>query len=165
MNFGHRIQAARKKAGMTQEQLAKVCGVATITIRQYETNKREPRAEQLRAIASALGVSVAELIGQEELQKAVADFFNEPGEWVSRVKTNEGIIVLPTEFNEFERFIEKIGYRTTLDNNGQYWIEGNGKRAAISVADLIGLVRSSRATVGALAQSLIDKPSVDTLPK
>lgn len=124
-----------------------------------------PSGENLQKLADYFGVTVDYLLGLDEMQKDIAAFVESPGEWVSQVKTNEGVIVLPAEFNEFERFIEKIGYRTTLDNKGQYWIEGNGKRTAISVADLMNLVRSSRATVGALAQSLIDKPSDDTHPK
>ena len=57
MDYGNNIKLARKEAGLTQEQLAKKCGVATITIRQYESGKRQPRFEQLQEIAIALGVS------------------------------------------------------------------------------------------------------------
>ena len=38
-------------------------GVAEITIRQYETNKREPKITQLKKIASVLNVPVSALIG------------------------------------------------------------------------------------------------------
>ena len=157
-----RIREARKRKGITQEQLSKFLGVQRSVISKYETGLIIPSIPQTEKIASTLGVTMDYLLGQDEMQKDIASFVESPGEWVSRVKTNEGVIVLPAEFNEFERFIEKIGYRTTLDNKGQYWIEGNGKRTTISVADLMNLVRSSRATVGALAQSLIDKPSEDT---
>lgn len=67
MALGERIKEARKRKGFTQEQLANLCDLATITIRQYELGKREPRAEQLIAIATALGVSVAYLQGYETI--------------------------------------------------------------------------------------------------
>lgn len=63
MNVGERIKAARKKANLTQAQLAQLCGVATITIRQYEADKREPKLEQLWKIAGALGVRLDDLLG------------------------------------------------------------------------------------------------------
>lgn len=63
MDIGKNIKCARKNSGMTQEQLAKKCNLATITIRQYESGKREPKMEQLSALASALDVHVLELLG------------------------------------------------------------------------------------------------------
>lgn len=62
MTLGKRIQAARKNKGLTQKQLAKILGAATGTVQQYELDKRQPRADQLRAIASALGVTVDYLL-------------------------------------------------------------------------------------------------------
>lgn len=64
MTMGERIQIARKKAGMKQSDLAQKLGVAVVTIGQYERGKREPRFEQLRAIAEALGISISELTGE-----------------------------------------------------------------------------------------------------
>jgi len=62
MTTGQLIKAARKKAGLTQARLSELAGVATITIQQYELGKRQPRIEQLQAIASALGVGVGQLM-------------------------------------------------------------------------------------------------------
>ena len=65
MTLGQQIQAARKAAGWTQAKLANECGWATITIQQYERDKREPRIEQLKAIADALGINLFDLIPEE----------------------------------------------------------------------------------------------------
>lgn len=65
MTIGQRIQDARKKANFTQKKLAEACGLATGTIQQYELDKRQPRLVQLKSIASALNISVAELLGDE----------------------------------------------------------------------------------------------------
>lgn len=43
MTTGQRIKAARKKAGMTQKEIAEKAGTATGTIQQYELGKRQPR--------------------------------------------------------------------------------------------------------------------------
>ncbi len=69
ISYGSDIKAARVKAGLTQKELAQKAGLAEITIRQYETNKREPRTENLKKIASALNIPVSELLGSFVLTK------------------------------------------------------------------------------------------------
>lgn len=76
MSVGDHIKNARKSAGITQKELAEKCGAAEITIRQYESNKREPRNEQLMKIARILNVELYDLLGytapeqKEHVQKA-----------------------------------------------------------------------------------------------
>lgn len=62
MTTGERIKAARKRAGVTQVQLAEQSGVAAISIHQYEAGKRNPQLEPVLRIANALGVPVQELV-------------------------------------------------------------------------------------------------------
>ena len=50
------IKHFRNQKKMTQEELAKAVGVATITIRQYESGAREPNTSVLGKIAEVLGV-------------------------------------------------------------------------------------------------------------
>lgn len=69
ITYGSVIKSARIKAGLTQKELAKKAGLAEITIRQYEANKREPRTENLKKIASALNIPVNELLGSSVLSK------------------------------------------------------------------------------------------------
>ena len=63
MTTGERIKYARKQAGLTQEQLAKKCGIATITVGQYERDKRQPSIDMLFDLAEKLGISVQFLLG------------------------------------------------------------------------------------------------------
>lgn len=65
MTIGSLIKRARKKAGLTQRELAEKSGTATGTIQQYELGKRQPRLEQLQAIATALGTTVNWLLPPE----------------------------------------------------------------------------------------------------
>lgn len=69
MSYGQRMKEARKAAGLTQEQLAKECGVATITIRQYEACKREPRLKQFELIAEILGIDINWLMHGKTLEQ------------------------------------------------------------------------------------------------
>lgn len=60
--YGDAIRNARKKAGLTQKELAQKTGLAEITIRQYENNKREPKIETLQKIENAVGDKIGNLI-------------------------------------------------------------------------------------------------------
>lgn len=76
MTIGNRIQESRKKKGMTQKELADKIGCAEITIRQYESGKRQPRLNQISQIADALNVSEYFLIyGKDniKLRKILAE--------------------------------------------------------------------------------------------
>ena len=55
----------RKKQGLTQEELAQKIGCATITIRQYESGKREPSIIVLGKLANALDVDIFDLIPED----------------------------------------------------------------------------------------------------
>lgn len=61
MTIGENIKYFRKKIGLTQRELAERCELATGTIQQYELRKRQPSIDQLRKIATALGVSLFHL--------------------------------------------------------------------------------------------------------
>lgn len=58
MTIGERIRAKRLEKKLTQKQLAVISGVAEITIRSYENEKRLPQATQLGMLAKALGSSI-----------------------------------------------------------------------------------------------------------
>jgi len=60
--FGDRLAAARESAGMDQEMLAKRLGVKLVTLRRWEEDAAEPRANKLSMIAGLLGVSMTWLI-------------------------------------------------------------------------------------------------------
>ena len=59
---GENIKRFRKKANLTQKELAEKCGFAEITIRQYENGKRAPKIETMQKIATVLAVPISDLI-------------------------------------------------------------------------------------------------------
>lgn len=66
MTTGQLIKAARRKAGMTQEELGKKIGVSGSSMAQWENDLRNPKLDTLQRIASALGVPVQDLISDWE---------------------------------------------------------------------------------------------------
>jgi transcriptional regulator with XRE-family HTH domain len=63
--FGDRVAAARENAQMTQASLAKSLGVKQSTLRGWEDDLSEPRANRLATLAGVLGVSMMWLINGE----------------------------------------------------------------------------------------------------
>ena len=63
--FGDRVAGAREQAGMTQKQLAKRLGVRMSTVRAWEDDLSEPRANRLSMMAGILNVSMMWLITGE----------------------------------------------------------------------------------------------------
>ena len=57
MNIGEQIKYMRKKRKITQNQLAEMTGIHPVTIRKYETDRLQPKKEQVDKMADALSVS------------------------------------------------------------------------------------------------------------
>lgn len=63
MTVGERIKEARKKAKMTQNELAQKMGIPFQSISQWERDLRKPKYETLARIATALGCNISDLTG------------------------------------------------------------------------------------------------------
>lgn len=63
--FGDRLAAAREQAGMTQADLAKRLGVKLSTLKKWEDDLLEPRANRLSMIAGLLNVTFMWLLNGE----------------------------------------------------------------------------------------------------
>ncbi|MEF3047222.1 helix-turn-helix domain-containing protein [Pseudotabrizicola sp. L79] len=63
--FGDRLAGAREAAGLTQDQLAKRLGVRVTSIRAWEDDSSEPRANRLQMMAGMLNVSLRWLLTGE----------------------------------------------------------------------------------------------------
>jgi transcriptional regulator with XRE-family HTH domain len=66
------LRHIREQAGLSQPELSEISGVAQGTISDIELSKRKPRGRTLRKLAQALGVQVADLIGESETLKVQA---------------------------------------------------------------------------------------------
>jgi len=60
--FGDRMTGAREAAGLGQAELARRLGVKVKTVRAWENDQSEPRANKLQMLAGLLGVSIMWLL-------------------------------------------------------------------------------------------------------
>lgn len=63
--FGDRLSAAIEKSGMTQKLVAKRLGIKVTTLKSWEQDISEPRANRLSMLAGLLGVSIMWLLHGE----------------------------------------------------------------------------------------------------
>lgn len=81
MTFGERLVMLRKKAGLTQDQVAKKAGITREVYNSYEKGIRTPRLEYLKRLADALETDYNGLIGdwpsvldvKAQIQEAIKD--------------------------------------------------------------------------------------------
>ncbi len=63
--LGDRLALARDRQGLTQAQLARRLGLRVQTIRNWENDRSEPRANKLQMLAGILNVSMVWLLTGE----------------------------------------------------------------------------------------------------
>ena len=61
-SFGQRLRRLRKKAGLTQEELAEIAQFDRKTIQRWELDKRQPSIEYVKKLAEVLHVPISELL-------------------------------------------------------------------------------------------------------
>lgn len=64
--FGQRLRTAREKAGISRTRLAAAAGLDRSAMGLLERGARQPRLDTIVALARALGVDPAELVGDGE---------------------------------------------------------------------------------------------------
>ena len=67
MELNEKIQQLRKKNSMTQEQLAEKLYVSRTAVSKWESGKGYPSIESLKCISKVFGVSIDELLSNDEL--------------------------------------------------------------------------------------------------
>lgn len=63
--FGDRVALAREAQGLSQSQLARRLGLRVETVRNWESDRSEPRANKLQMLAGFMNVSIIWLMTGE----------------------------------------------------------------------------------------------------
>ena len=65
-SFAKRLKRIRKRAGITQEQLADEISLSIMTVRRWEWGERTPRMQEIKKLCEVLHVSEAELLNEPQ---------------------------------------------------------------------------------------------------
>ena len=66
MTFGEKLRDARKKAGISQEELAEKLSVSRSAVAKWETDNGLPDVGNLKVLAAVLNVSIDYLLAEDE---------------------------------------------------------------------------------------------------
>ena len=79
MNIGKRFQLFRRRSRLTQKEAAKIIGVKSYQLANYESNRSEPSLKSLIAMSKAYHVSIDQLLGvvKKPLFEPDEDLINE----------------------------------------------------------------------------------------
>jgi transcriptional regulator with XRE-family HTH domain len=69
--FGARVRAERMRLGMTLDDLAAASGISRATLSNIERGEHSPSLTKATDVARTLGVSLAQLLGEEERRPTV----------------------------------------------------------------------------------------------
>lgn len=83
MNLGHHLFLARKKKGLSQENVAEKLGVSRQTISKWETDETLPDIRQSKRLAVLYGVSLDELIEFDTTISGIQEIIDQTSEEIS----------------------------------------------------------------------------------
>ncbi len=127
MNIGTTIQELRKRAGLTQSELAEKMNVSASHISQYERGLRNPSPSQLKRFADALGVPLNVLLASK---------IQDITEKSSQLDPN---IINEFTFTEIEEKLLHIGLHLTRKENDMCIIENSSVKYEITQERLFEL--------------------------
>ena len=68
MKYGIRFKKYREKAGLTQNDAAKIIGVKGYQLANYETGRSEPSIDVLKGMSKAYNISIDHLVGNNRIK-------------------------------------------------------------------------------------------------
>lgn len=113
MAVGDNIKYYRKLRGLTQEELAKACGLKEITIRQYEAGKRQPRIEQLAIIAGVLKIGWDDIMRPHLLFEKVSPKIL--GETLEELEQEQNDLDFLNKMDELQRLLNNTGKQKAIE--------------------------------------------------
>lgn len=153
-DIGQNIKAARTAAGLTQEELAKKCGLATITIRQYESGRRSLNIKQLAHVARAIGVDWADLVPDPEPGEEEEYIVEEDRDYVRKIRPHLAPVdPLTDEESALKTLLNSMGY-DIMKTRGNYFFTYESGGSEISKDDLCELLNCAQNGLKIAAKTL-----------
>lgn len=147
MNIGNNISALRKKKGITQEELANELKVSSQAVSKWENNTSCPDISLLTQIADYFGVSVDDLLREQEEMIVDKAEENKDGN-VKSSDDKKNIVIKVTQQNGKENII-KVPFKFV--------------KLGLNIGAMFGLDKDISEKIATLAQNdLTDIINIDT---
>ena len=126
MNFSQLLKSIRMEKGFSQKEIAEKLGVSQPSYAQYEPGKRNPKAETIKKIADALGVSIEEInpdLGNLSMEIVKKEIARQMKEIID--STELSVTEKQQKITELENIHLSIGERLHLNEEKQLKELGN----------------------------------------
>ena len=159
MTTGQLIREARKKAGLTQKELAQKLGISYVGVSQWENNLRNPKHETLQRIAKALDVHILSLIDWDSIPEP------DPGEEDEYIAEEDRDFIkairphlapldpLTDEESALKTLLNSMGY-DIMKTRGSYFFTYENGGSIISKDDLNELLNCAQNGLKIAAKTL-----------
>lgn len=104
LHLGGRVVRARERAGLSQRSLADRAGISQPTLSRVENGAREPKLNEVLAVAWATGSSVTEITGRSDVRARVRCVARATGD-----ATMEAMHAELIHFLEVDAFLDEMG--------------------------------------------------------
>lgn len=116
--FGDRIYAAREAVGLSQSALASRLGVNLKTVKKWEEDITEPRANKLRMVSGLLNISITWLligegIGPQELESTTPISANLNEILVELRHTKSELLRLTQHLDVVDKKLRRLGNKSS----------------------------------------------------
>lgn len=79
--FGRRVALARKRLGMTQDEVATKAGLTRASVANMEAGRQNPPLSRLRLLSIALDLDIGDLLSDQPLDPTVLVLRTKAGKW------------------------------------------------------------------------------------
>ena len=139
--IGLNIAESRKKMGMTQEDLAKICSVTPQAVSKWENDQSYPDITLLKPIARAFGISVDALLDDGEGPVArMSEAPSDPGKMLLRLRVDSSDgdkVSLNLPLRLVEILVENDRLASDLSGGkGKEWLKSVDFRQVLSLVSL-----------------------------
>ena len=114
MTVGERLEMARKKSGMSQQEVGEQVGVSRMSISKYENDQSVPGSQHLLKLAQALDIKVEYLLRPVEVhlskpafrkkttlsKKQEMKILHQTQDWIERYLQIEALFGIDSKFEE-----------------------------------------------------------------
>ncbi|MCI8994640.1 MAG: helix-turn-helix transcriptional regulator [Lachnospiraceae bacterium] len=116
MSLGNHLFDARKKKGMSQEEVAEKLGISRQTVSKWETDESLPDIRQSKRLAVLYGLSLDELVEFDIDVKEIQEVIDRTSEQVSdKIDWTKAWSKKYPVLTRYQKEVETTCYKTELD--------------------------------------------------
>lgn len=115
MNLGNNLFQARKKKGLSQEEVAEKLGISRQTVSKWETDETLPDIRQSKRLAVLYGLSLDELVEFDLDIKEIQEVIDKTSEEVSeKIDWTKAWSKKYPVLERYQKEVDAAGYKTEL---------------------------------------------------